>query len=451
MSGAIQVWINDLAVGVLQDQQGLWSFQYQADWLQHAGAYALSPHLPLQAAAIVDGATKRPVQWYFDNLLPEEGQRTLLARDAQVDSADTLGLLAYYGAESAGSLVLVPVSSQHDLRTSPQGPMADASPGAHNALRPLTDAILSGRIRQLPKVPLTHGAGKRMSMAGAQHKLAVVWRDHALWEPCGAEPSTHLLKPDHPDPDYPHTVINEWFIMQLAARLGLQTPSVQRRYVPEPVYLIKRFDRLDLNGMATQRRHAIDACQLLGLDHSFKYAQGSVEALSQLAHACRSRASTQMRLYQWLVFNCLVGNGDAHLKNLSFLVSAQGIELAPYYDLLCTACYESIALDASGWPDQTRLAWPVLQAGRFAELTAATLLDAGETLGLSRTTARRVLTTLCTRIRHEAIQLYEIVEAQNAQLLLACPDLAATFAGEARLLRVVCYATITDMVKRLQH
>ncbi|MEZ3137359.1 HipA N-terminal domain-containing protein [Stutzerimonas kunmingensis] len=45
-----------------------------------------------------DGATSRPVQWYFDNLLPEEGQRTLLASSAQLDAHDAFALLAHYGA-----------------------------------------------------------------------------------------------------------------------------------------------------------------------------------------------------------------------------------------------------------------------------------------------------------------------------------------------------------------
>ena len=45
----------------------------------------------------MDGATQRPVQWDFDNLLPEEGQRSLLAADATIDTADAFGLLAYSG------------------------------------------------------------------------------------------------------------------------------------------------------------------------------------------------------------------------------------------------------------------------------------------------------------------------------------------------------------------
>lgn len=82
-----------------------------------------------------------------------------------------------------------------------------------------------------------------MSVAGAQNKLLVVYRDGQLFEPVGVEPSTHILKPDHISDDYPASVINEYVMMRLADKLGLGSPKVYRRYVPEPVYIVERFDR----------------------------------------------------------------------------------------------------------------------------------------------------------------------------------------------------------------
>src|SRR5882724_13006370 len=75
-----------------------------------------------------------------------------------------------------------------------------------------------------------------------------------------SEPSTHILKPNHLSDDYPASVINEYFVMSLARSLGLPVPPVFRRYTPEPVYIIERFDRLVDNTGRTQRRHIIDAC-----------------------------------------------------------------------------------------------------------------------------------------------------------------------------------------------
>lgn len=425
--------INQTEVGTLREVGGLWSFQYAEAWLSNPLGFALSPHLPLVPEPLLDGASQRPVQWYFDNLLPEEGQRVLLAGDAKLDAADAFGLLAWYGAESAGSVTLLP---------------PDAEAQTVEPLRPLSDGALEARIRQLPKAPLTHAAIKRMSLAGAQHKLAVVLEEGALFEPAGATPSTHILKPDHPDEDYPHSVINEWFVMRLAKRLGLDVPDVHRRYVPSPVYLIDRFDRIP-DAQGWQRRHVIDACQLLGLDRSFKYSQGSMESLAALAKACRSPAVARARLFGWLVVNVLVGNSDAHLKNLSFLVSHEGVQLAPFYDLLSVATYDSVAYDKTGWPVQTQLAWPILGVRHFSDIKRALLLEAGAALNLAKGTAERLLENLRRRVVQEAQALYAEVGAENAQIAHARPELSATMAGESRCLRAILHTVVKEMAKQI--
>lgn len=180
-----------------------------------------------------------------------------------------------------------------------------------------------------------------MSLAGAQHKMVVVLRDGELFEPPPGTPSTHILKPNHPAAEYPASVINEFFTMRLAHRLGLAVPSVALRYVPEPVYIVERFDRN--SGLAPERHHIIDACQLLNKARSFKYTAATLDTLAAIVAQCRARAATRLRLFRWLLFNTLVGNGDNHLKNLSFHVTPAGIDLAPAYDLLSTAAYTTRA------------------------------------------------------------------------------------------------------------
>ncbi|HAZ60475.1 MAG TPA: type II toxin-antitoxin system HipA family toxin [Gammaproteobacteria bacterium] len=324
----------------------------------------------------------------------------------------------------------------------------DAGPQAAEPLRPLPDDALEARIRRLPGVPLTHAASKRMPLAGAQHKLAVVLQDGALFEPAGATPSTQILKPLQPAGDYPHSVINEWFVMRLAGRLGLDVPGVWRRYVPSPVYLVDRFDRF-ADSQGWRRRHVIDACQSLGLDHRFKYSQGSMESLARLPTACRSRAVARSRLFGWLVFNVLVGNSDAHLKNLSFLISHEGVQLAPFYGLLSVASYDTPAFDRKGWPEQTQLAWPILGVRHFSDLSRGVLTEAGAALNLARGTAERLLENPRRRVVRESEMLYAEIEAENAQLASARPDLAATLAGEARCLRAVLHAVIKEMTRQL--
>lgn len=429
----LQVSIDGDMVGTLSENAGLWIFAYAPEWLASPVRFALSPALPLQADTIVDGASERPVQWYFDNLLPEEMQRGLMAADANLDGADAFGLLEYYGQESAGSLTL--------LR-----PKATLEPGAVLAL---PDVELSQRIQQLPRTSLAAGAAKRMSLAGAQHKLAIIEREGEIYQPTGAEPSTHILKPDSSSQDYPHSVVNEWFVMTLARRLGLEVPDVQRRYVPEPVFIIERFDR-DVTSSGVHRLHAVDACQLLNLAGVYKYREGSIETLVEIVGWCRSKVRTRMRLFDWLVFNALTGNNDAHLKNLSFLVDAAGIELAPHYDLLSTACYETRAYAGDGvrWPATSELAWPLLGVKHFSALSHAHLLDVGEALGLSRKAATSQLNAQLTRIEGEAAALLEEAVSENAEWV---PRLGSggPFEGEVYCLRTIIHGVIKDMVRQL--
>ncbi|MEN1928011.1 HipA domain-containing protein [Luteimonas sp. MJ250] len=418
-------------VGVLAESAGVWTFTYSAEWLRRPDRYPLSPSLPLVTEPVQDGSSLRPVQWYFDNLLPEEAQRQLMAGEAGIRVADAFGLLAYYGSESAGSLTLLP----------PDTPRAAGGTVA------LSDAELSARIRALPRQSLAAGAPKRMSLAGAQHKLAVVVAGRQLLQPVGSAPSTHILKPDHPEAEYPHSVANEWFVMQLARRMGLDVPRVERRYVPEPVYLIERFDRA-ISADGVHRLHAIDACQLLNLDRQFKYQQGSIEVLGRIAGLCRARLQTRWRLYDWLVFNLLTGNSDAHLKNLSFLIGPGGVALAPHYDLLCTVCYESRAYDMDVWPSESTLAWPVLGATRFSDLDFSLMVQAGIGMGLTERRARDQLDRMRTRIMGEAKALLSATEAENAALPTDL-RIGPTLAGEGRCLRTVTYGVIQEMVRRL--
>jgi serine/threonine-protein kinase HipA len=435
-SRALAAFINGDEVGQLVERNDVWSFRYARSWLDNPARFALSPHLPLQSDERVDGGSDRPVQSYFDNLLPEEAARALLANDAGIRNPDDgFALLEYYGAESAGSLALV---------------RPGTVPATEEALRPLLDSELKARIDALPAIALTHRAPKKMSLAGAQHKLAVVLKDGMLFEPGGRTPSTHILKPDHPDKHaYPHSVINEWFVMMLAKRVGLDVPDVFRRYVPTPVYIVERFDRTFKAG-SWQRVHAVDGCQLLNLSRVFKYSSWSLESLVNVIGFSRASAATRLRLFSWLVFCIVVCNGDSHLKNLSVLVGADGIRLSPHYDLLSDGVYETESYsNKRRWPDLAEFTAPVAGVKRYAEFTRAHLLAAGQALGLATRTATRLLDAIVGNIAQEADWLIKQVEAENAQMLHEHPELSATFAGELKCLRAIRHIVIAEMTTRL--
>src|SRR3954469_15452341 len=103
---ALEVSANGEIVGYLEEENDLWSFSYAPQWLASPDGFDLSPALARGERKHVDGATERPVQWYFDNLLPEEHLRSILADEADLPVEDAFGLLARFGSESAGSLVL---------------------------------------------------------------------------------------------------------------------------------------------------------------------------------------------------------------------------------------------------------------------------------------------------------------------------------------------------------
>ncbi|SFI02928.1 serine/threonine-protein kinase HipA [Collimonas sp. OK307] len=427
----LKTYINSRLVGKLVDENGIWSFVYDSTWVAAPDAFPLSKALPLQTATHIDASSLRPVQWYFDNLLPEEGARALLAKDAKLDANDAFSLLGYYGAESAGSLIL----TNEDPALAKTGERA------------LPDAELQTRIENLPTISLAANAPKRMSLAGAQHKLAVIYRPDALFEPIEATPSTYILKPNHQDADFRNSVINEYFTMQLAKAVGLDVPATYRKYVPSPVYLIERFDRA-VDPRQVRRLHAIDACQLLNLDRQFKYTAASLERLAELAAACTAPALTRVRLFSWFVFNLLVGNNDAHLKNLSFLVDAQGVRLAPHYDMLATAVYQTKALDKDIWP-KTKLSWPIFERESFEELDRACIIAAGQVLGLTVETATRLLDAQLKSVPKAADIVFAGIEEENNKLRAERPILIPVFGNELRTVRSIIFIIIKDMVEKL--
>lgn len=439
---SLNVFSETTLVGRLYEDEERWRFEYDTSWSQKPEAFDLAPGLPRYDTVHVDGDTASPVQWFFDNLLPEEALRLALAKEASINEDDSFALLQYLGGECTGAVSLFPND--------------EAPPTAHS-LVPLSYEKLSSRIVNLELATLTAGAPKRAALAGAQHKLPVVYRDGHLYEPRGGTLSTHILKPNHPDRDaYPASVVNEFLTMRLAKAVGLFVPNVHMLYVPDPVYLVERFDRLpDGPGpfgarpsLGAQRKHIIDACQLLNKPRSFKYSGASVQTLCALIAASSQPAEMRFMLFRWLVFNILVANDDCHLKNLSFFVSSEGVQLAPPYDLLSTSAYHTRAFanEKSTWPD-VRMIFPLGSANFFGDVTAQLILEAGLELGVPAIRARRIVEEVSTGVRVALRK--ELAEIRTFHA--SAPEGARVhLAAEDRLLRVVEHIIVNEMSERLR-
>ena len=411
------VFLDRTLVGKLVEESSIWGFEYNADWLLNG--FNIIPGLKFLAGRQLDGATSRPVQWFFDNLLPEEQARTLLEKEVKVQPGDAFSLLTAIGHESAGAFTLLqPGDELH----------------AGEAVE-LTTAELNERILNLPKQPLNRSERKKMSLAGAQHKMLIIFNDGGLYEPSGQLPSTHILKPEHTEPDiYFFTTRNEWFVMSLARACGLPVPDVHHLYLPAPAYIVKRFDRSG-EYPAIQRLHVIDGCQLLGLSFREKYSASKVESLKKLADSCIAPGPARLAIFRWALFNALVGNGDAHLKNLSFRLTDRGYQLMPHYDLLSTSIYPR-----TGEHPQEELSQQMADAMQFGELRQAHVLQFGLALGLPKALSSRVIMQMIKDMIPAADKLISQVEAL---------PLHSGKAGEIQMLKKIRYLCIQEMISQL--
>jgi serine/threonine-protein kinase HipA len=185
----------------------------------------------------------------------------------------------------------------------------------------------------------------------------------------------------------------EYAMMTLAAAVGIDVPEV--RLVPTsaishlPADLpegfgqalaVRRFDRSETG----ERIHIEDFAQVFNLYPSDKYAKASYANMAEVIWAETGEAGAS-EFVRRLVFNVLIGNGDAHLKNWSLMYpDGRTTTLAPAYDLVGTVAYlpnQHFALSVAGTKEFTKIDADRLR--RFAEKarlpTRAVLKIAAET------------------------------------------------------------------------
>jgi serine/threonine-protein kinase HipA len=283
-----------------------------------------------------------------------------------------------------------------------------------------------------------------MSVAGAQQKLlVVVGEDGALFEPVGAFASTHILKPDAASEHYPCSAVNEWFCARLARKLGLDIPDVELRFVPSPVYIIKRFDR-DFSTSPVSRLHALDATQLLTLAAGAKYTKSGVESLVDISEKTRGKLPARIALFRWTLFNILIGNSDAHLKNISLFAGKFGYMLAPHYDLLSTATWSVPGLVSPSevkWPD-IALSYPFGGATTYADLKPEHMEEFARQLGVPKNAMLREYRKLVHGILPAANELLAEFEARKDVL-------AEKRGAQIRMLRTIIHMCIAETVRKL--
>lgn len=329
MSRALDVYLNDTKAGVLhQAADATLSFTYDRDYLT-ADALAISVSMPIQDEPHAD----RIARPYFSGLLPDEGARRRLAAALGVSHNNAFGLLEIIGRECAGALSLIPSGD----------PLPDYSLDPPDVLdeKRLVDVLALLRER-----PLLGGEqGVRLSLAGAQDKLAVCLIDGQIALPKDGRPTTHILKPFIERLE--GTVENELFCMKLAPRLGLEAPAVSMHSAGDTDFiLVERYDR-HLDDGKVYKLHQEDFCQALSVPPELKYEEeggpGVTQSRQLIQTFTQSPAADRLKFQRMLIFHYLVGNADAHAKNYALLYRDKSPDLAPVYDAVCTAAYPRLS------------------------------------------------------------------------------------------------------------
>lgn len=327
MSPSLDVYLGAKHVGSLtRPGSGRLSFTYETD----SAEARLSVSLPVQTARFPNART-RP---FFEGLLPEGASREQIARLRGLSADNAFGLLAEIGAECAGAVVILPSGSPL--------PSADMSGVAW-----LTDDELAARIADLPTHPLGVGSDVRLSLGGVQEKLLVTQApDGRFSQPSGGAPSTHIIKPS--THAWEGIAINEAFCLRLAQSCDL--PTVRFELVDRwrvSCLVVERFDRETNAARGTiHRLHQEDMCQALGRLPREKYQAESGPSCADVTALLRAESTAPAldinNFVRAVAFNYLIGNSDAHGKNFALLYGADGLRLAPLYDLVCTAAYPGL-------------------------------------------------------------------------------------------------------------
>ena len=227
MNSVLDVYLDHDLVGYLtKEHTGSMSFVYASKWLEHTNSIALSYSLPLREESF----TQRECRGFFAGILPEESKREMIARIFGISARNDYAMLEQIGGECAGAVTFLP-----------SGKKLSESKYSYE---PLNDDKLAEVFGKLPNQPLLAGTpGLRLSLAGAQNKIAVYVDDNGkLFLPLGGAPSTHIIKPAIER--FPNIVSNETFCLDLARFIGIPAVTVKTKNVNNIEYLlVERYDR----------------------------------------------------------------------------------------------------------------------------------------------------------------------------------------------------------------
>ena len=268
----------------------------------------------------MDGYSSGPLHPIFAQNIPEGFNRRLIVEKlSRYTKVNDMYLLALQGDQGIGIL-----SYKSELNF-PEVESLNLS------------EILSYRSKEPLFPQLLEKYYLRTSLAGMQPKVSI--------------PDAYTVQSDNKvqqrdlivksfDSEFPLLTVNEFVCMQAARHCGLEPPKT---YLSENLetYVVERFDKtsdgtkLGYEDFTTLMKKSNDPCA--------KYTS-SYETLLKATYLYTGSVAEVEKMYKYIVFNCLIGNGDAHLKNFALQYSSdmKNIFVSPPFDLTHTLIYESI-------------------------------------------------------------------------------------------------------------
>lgn len=326
----LNVFLNSRLVGQLRrETSGAITFRYDQSWLQWEFALPVSVSLPLRKQEY-GGA---PVLAVFDNLLPDHlGLRRQIAARTRANGTDAYSLLAAIGHDCVGALQFLP-------------PTVNPGPAGAVDGDPISRSNVATILNNLATTPLgvTEDESFRISIAGAQEKTALLYREGQWYKPRGTTATTHILKPSIgtlPNGiDLTHSVENEYFCLKLVAALGMEAakPHIET-FGKKRVLIVERFDRRWTADGRLLRLPQEDCCQALSVSTARKYqADGGpgIEQILELLRGSDDPLADQRSFLKANIAFWLIGATDGHAKNFSLFLRPGGrFRLTPLYDVI---------------------------------------------------------------------------------------------------------------------
>lgn len=260
----------------------------------------------------------------LSNLLPEGFLRELIAQSIKVHADNEFHIISHLGKDLPGAIKATPLEPEN-----------------------IPDYILNThkKARAVGFDKITHE--NKFSLAGVQMKFSMKEKEgrfnlskgNVLGDWIVKTPSTrHRLVP-----------LNEYTAMSLAKMAGVDIPEIKlvdldkldnlpQINLPDEkkAFAIKRFDRDD-----DQRIHMEDFAQVLVKYPHEKYTSANYETIGKVIYRFSGDGLADAQQFaRRLLVNILLANGDAHLKNWSFIYPDKMTpRLSPAYDILTTNVY----------------------------------------------------------------------------------------------------------------